>query len=95
MHHEFPVAMLMETLQASAIAADSKHSGRGVARKDQPFWIEGVELRVDHGPLKWNDMPARSIGAPYRYSLRVAFPDRGSHPFAPAAKRAFAQLRPG
>src|SRR5918996_686200 len=43
-NYEFIVVVLVQALHARAIAPDSEHPGRRIARKDQPFRLEWMEL---------------------------------------------------
>ncbi len=61
MDHEFVVAVVVEAFEAGAVAADAVHARGGVAGELDPLRVERMELRMDHGARKGDDMPSGSI----------------------------------
>ena len=94
-NQELVVAVLVQAFEAAAIAADAVHARRRVARELDPFRLQRMELRMNHGARKRDRMPAGSVEAPgNQAALRAGF-EGGGEPLAIAADRAFAQLGAG
>ena len=93
MDNEFVVAVAVQAFQSGAIAADTVHARRGIARKLDPVAIERMKLGMDDGAGKRNFVPASAIEAAHRQAARGAALVGRGEPLAAAADGAFAQLR--
>src|ERR1035437_2218155 len=62
-HDELVIAMLVEALQARAVAAHAVHARSGIAGERNPCRFQRVELRVDDGAREWDDGGTRAIEA--------------------------------
>src|SRR5262249_14185466 len=93
MYQELVITVLVKALHTGAVAPDSMHPRCGVACKLDPFGIERMKLRVNHGARKRNFAPARATHAAAGEAARRTLLKRSDQPLAIAADRGFAQLR--
>ena len=93
MHQELVVIVLIEALQAAAIAAHAVHARCRVAGKFDPFRIRRVKLWMDYGSRKWNDVPLAAIRFAHCQSADRSLFNGHHQPFSAGGQRRFSNLR--
>ena len=63
-HQELVVAVLVQAFQPGPVTPHAVHARRRVAREFDPFRLQRMKLRMDHGPGKWNLAPAEPSKRP-------------------------------
>ena len=92
-HDELVVAVLVEALEAGAVAAHAMHARSGIAGELDPLRLERMKLRMDDGARKRNQRPEPAVDAAGDQAALRALLDRGGEPFAIGGKRTLAELR--